>query len=57
MDTAIKEPVKKARTVKLTVYVSIEEDEQLQWAADEVGITKSSYVRMTSLKDAKEVLK
>lgn len=49
-------PVNKDRTKKLTVYVSEDEDEQLQWAANEIGITKSSYVRMIALKDAKAVL-
>lgn len=55
MDPKVK-PHKKKRDKQLQFYVSVEEDEQLQWAANEIGITKSSYIRMVALKAAKAVI-
>lgn len=53
---AVKKPSKKVRKRQIQIYVSEDEDEQLEWAATEIGIPKASYVRMVALKDAKEVI-
>lgn len=46
----------KARKVSINLTVSIDERERLQWAADDLGLTLASYVRMAALRDAKTVI-
>ena len=50
------QPVKKIRNKVITFQVTEEEEEQLQWAANEHGIPRASYIRMIALKDAKKVI-
>lgn len=47
---------KPVRKTQIQTYVTEAENEQLQWAADELGITKAAFIRMMSLKAAKEVI-
>lgn len=53
METAVKRP-KITRNRAVQVYVSMDEDEMIQWAADKVGISKAAYIRMVALKAAAE---
>lgn len=46
----------KTRKVSVNLTVSVDEREKLQWAADELGLTLASYVRMAALRDAKGVI-
>lgn len=49
-------PAKKVRNINISFTVTEDEDEQLKWASDELGLTKASYIRMIAVQDAKKVI-
>ncbi len=48
-------PAKKIRNINISFTVTEDEDNQIIELADELGLTKASYMRMLALKDIKQV--
>lgn len=56
MPNASKKNEDRLRGKLLQTKVSLNEDERITWAAQEVGINKASFIRMAALKLAKEIV-